>query len=104
MTEQTIKRGSAMHIAFRVSADVTSVKKTEAVFSQNHRILVKECERADSEETVYRCYLTQEDTLSFVAGERIEVELKVLLLNGDVLLSEILTVECVKGLSSGVIA
>lgn len=101
MTEKIIKRGSAMQIAFRPDTALSSVKKMQAVFSQGEKVITKECEADD--DNVYYCRLTQKDTLSFLAGELIEIELKALLASGDVLLSEVFSVECVKGLSGEVI-
>jgi len=103
MAVKAIRRGSEMKMSFRLPQKFASPKKFEAILSQRDVTLIKECEY-DSSEGICTARLSQRETLRFADGDVINIQIKVLLESGDVLLSELICVECTKGLSSEVIA
>lgn len=103
MTEvQSIRRGSAMNTSFSLPTDITGIAKVKAIFAQRERIIAKECTYSE-ERGAYTAFLGQNDTLFFEAGDVIQIQLKILLSSGDVLVSDVMEAECTKGLSSEVI-
>lgn len=103
MEQRSIRQGSALNVKFTIPSEIgeMEIKKVNAVFVQRAVHIKKQCTLGD-EASVYTCFLSQEDTLSFDYGETIEIQLKILLETGDILISEIMEVECTRGLSTEV--
>lgn len=102
MEQRSIRQGSALNVRFTIPSRISEmeIKRVNAVFVQRGVHIKKECTLGDT--GVYTCFLSQEDTLSFEHGESIEIQLKMLLSTGDILISEIMEVECTRGLSTEV--
>ena len=92
-----------MKVAFKLPQQLENAKKIKAVFSQRHVKVVKDC-KYDAETGICLTHITQNDTLRFTEGDIIEMQIKVLFESGHVLVSEVMQVECTKGLSSEVIS
>lgn len=104
MTKGSIRRGCAQTHVMSLPEGIGSVGKVRVTYSQNRRpIIEKDVLISDAERSV-SVHLTQRETLALRDGEAVEIQMKVLLLSGDVILSEIKRVECTRGLSEEVIA
>ena len=101
MTKGSIRRGCAQKQVFSFPKDLASIKNVVVVYSQGDTKVVKKDVKYLGEDNIYMVSLEREDTLLFTEGAPIEIQALTLLESGSVLASEILRLECTKGLYEG---
>ena len=101
MTKGSIRRGCAQKQVFALPKDLLSIKKVVVVYSQGDKKIIKKDVKYLGEDNIYMVSLEREDTLSFTEGAPIEIQALVVLESESVLASEILRLECTKGLYEG---
>ena len=103
MLDGRFVRGTTPIHQFGLPFDVTVINDFSITYSQNKKVLIKktrgQCEIIDN--TIY-VYLTQEESLRFQAGKIVEVQLKLLTQDRDVLASNTYRLEVVEILDTEV--
>ena len=104
MTNGQIRRGGGHRHLLAIPEELVSVKKATVTYSQLGKVIVEKEFENVREQNPIQVYLTQKETMRFTEGEAIEIQMKIMLDSGDVIVSNIVRVECTKGLSEEVMS
>ena len=98
-----MRRGTTPTHTFVLAVDAAVVRKVRVLYSQNGKVVLTR-DDADLEGNVATVKLTQEETLQFTGGSRVEIQVRLLTLGGDALASDIISVPVDRLLESEVFA
>lgn len=99
-----MKIGATPIHTFTVSADLLSIAKgVEVTYSQNDNVILTKTDSTFTETEII-IELTQEDTFTFDHCQLVEIQLRLIMLDGSVLLSDIFKVMPEKCLSREVLS
>lgn len=98
-------RGTTPTHIFSLPFNTEIISKCRVIYSQNDEIkLKKETEDVTMQDNVVSLKLTQEDTFALECTKYVDVQVRVLTVDGDSLVSDIITVPVSKCLDSEVLA
>lgn len=83
-------RGTTKTHTFTLPFDTKVVQKARVIYSQNNSIIFKKEEDAVIDGNTIVVKLSQEDTFKFIANEPVEIQLRLLFVDGEVKNSDIL--------------
>lgn len=99
-----LKIGTTPTHCFSLPFDVSLIQAIEITYGQNGKVVLQKDERdCTMEGNTVSVELSQLDTFEFKGGENVQIQLRVLDINGAVSASEIMCVSCQKCLSDGVL-
>lgn len=88
MNTQTIIRGTTPTHMFTLPFEDSQIEKAILCYAQSgSKIIRKTLEDCETEGNLFRCRLTQEDTLKINAGVDVLVQLKILTVDGNVVIT-----------------
>ena len=87
-------RGTTPTHTFLLPFDTASIRSLRITYAQRGEVVLQKSEAdCTCDGDTLRVQLTQEDTLRFAAGDRMQMQLRVLTENGDVFASRVLGAE-----------
>lgn len=95
-------RGTTPTISFELPFPLSNVNELSLSFKQGKTMIVKTLDDVEVIDNEYQIKLSQEETLSFKSDLTAEAQLRVKLLTGDVLASDVYTVDVERILKDGV--
>lgn len=96
-------RGTTPTHTFTIPFDVADIKKLKIIYSQDDaQIFCKRIEDCELFGTTIKTNLTQEDTFKFDCKKMVQIQIRVLTINDDLLSTKILTVSVEKCLDDEV--
>lgn len=98
-----MKRGTTPTHTFALPFDVDMIEKVRVLYSQNDELKLTKTDAALDRNTV-TVKLTQEDTFKLESGLVVDIQLRVLTVDGDALNSDIIRVPVERCLESEVLA
>lgn len=99
-----MKIGTTPTHYFALPFDVSLIRSIEITYGQNGKVVLQKDERdCTMEGNTVSVELSQLDTFEFKGGVNVQIQLRVLDINGTVSASEIMSVSCQKCLSDGVL-
>lgn len=98
-----MKRGTTPTHTFALPFDVDMIEKVRVLYSQNDELKLTKTDAALDRNTV-TVKLTQEDTFKLESGLVVDIQIRVLTVDGDALNSDIIRVPVERCLESEVLA
>ena len=99
-----MKQGTTPTHIFNVGIDKKLISKVKIIYAQGDKIVLtkmtEDCTIADKKISVK---LTQEETLRFTANSNVNIQLRILTVNNDALVSNVFSVQCGVLLDKGVL-
>ena len=97
-------RGTTKTHFFKLPFTSKAIKKARVVYTQNNNIVLKkEVEQEQLEDNTVVVKLSQEDTFKLIANTPVEIQLRLLFVNGDVKNSDIIRTSVSKCLDNEVL-